>query len=458
MSKEFSREIWPFHIIAGKIYSVIYRSKICEAYLEKLGDNLIILYPEYEKKQILRQYVSYKIMSVLLFVFVGIMLFLVYSFALRGDNSLSELERQNYWGEDEVAQVVAKTDFDESPIDVNISHREISEEEILERIEAEAARLPDLVLGDNKSLDEISYDLNLVTQIPDTQIDVYWELEENDVVREDGSVVLEKMRKEGTLVKFMATLCYENVVTTTEFYGNFVLPDMSDKEIFKLKLKEKIEDINEGTVSDSSLVLPKEVEGVSVEYEKNDNNHSGVVFCLLFVICVPLIFFSEDEKLKKKKSARQNQMLVDYPEIVNKLELYLGAGLTIQGAFEMIAGNYLKDRKNGVKRAAYEEIVYMYREVQGGVSFRNGIEHLSNRCQVQSYRKLCMLLLQNLRKGSNELVGLLRQEAIGAFEERKSIAKRLGEEAGTKMLIPMVIMLGIVLVILVVPAWMSFQL
>ena len=42
---------------------------------------------------------------------------------------------------------------------------------------------------------------------------------------------------------------------------------------------------------------------------------------------------------------------------------------------------------------------------------------------------------------------LLKLESIQAFEERKAQAKRLGEEAGTKLLLPMFLMLAVVLVI-----------
>ena len=44
------------------------------------------------------------------------------------------------------------------------------------------------------------------------------------------------------------------------------------------------------------------------------------------------------------------------------------------------------------------------------------------------------------------------QESQEAFELQKNTAKKSGEEAGTKMLLPMGLLLGIVLVILIVPA------
>ena len=64
-------------------------------------------------------------------------------------------------------------------------------------------------------------------------------------------------------------------------------------------------------------------------------------------------------------------------------------------------------------------------------------------------------LSQNLKKGTRGLTELLSLEAIHAFEERKARARRKGEEAGKKLLAPMVMMLGIVLIIVVVPAFWS---
>ena len=45
-----------------------------------------------------------------------------------------------------------------------------------------------------------------------------------------------------------------------------------------------------------------------------------------------------------------------------------------------------------------------------------------------------------------------------AFEEHKEMARKKGEEGGTKLLIPMIIMLVIVMVIVMAPAMMSFGL
>jgi hypothetical protein len=67
-------------------------------------------------------------------------------------------------------------------------------------------------------------------------------------------------------------------------------------------------------------------------------------------------------------------------------------------------------------------------------------------------------LSQNLRKGGKGISEILRVEAIQSFENRKSTAKRLGEEAGTKLLMPMLGMLAVVLIMVMIPAFLTMQL
>ena len=86
-----------------------------------------------------------------------------------------------------------------------------------------------------------------------------------------------------------------------------------------------------------------------------------------------------------------------------------------------------------------------------------GYENFGRRCDLQIYIRLGALLSQNLRKGTKGLSELLKLESIQAFEERKARAKRLGEEAGTKLLLPMFLMLVVVLIIVIVPAFLTMQ-
>ena len=157
---------------------------------------------------------------------------------------------------------------------------------------------------------------------------------------------------------------------------------------------------------------------------------------------------------------RQAQMQLDYSEIVGKLSLLLGAGMNISSAWEKIAAVYRQKLEQGEteRRFAYEEMLTVLYEIQDGIGELQAYENFGRRCQISAYRRLSALIVQNVRKGARGMQKLLEQEEWEAYEQRKAQAKQAGEEAGTKLLLPMGIMLAIVLAILVIPAGMSLNL
>ena len=108
------------------------------------------------------------------------------------------------------------------------------------------------------------------------------------------------------------------------------------------------------------------------------------------------------------------------------------------------------------KRAAYEELVETYREMEGGMPEIQAYERLGNRCNTPEYKVLSVLLVQNLKKGNQGVLALLERETTAAVEERKRAAKISGEQASTKLLGPMFIQLGLVMALIMIPAFLSF--
>ena len=95
--------------------------------------------------------------------------------------------------------------------------------------------------------------------------------------------------------------------------------------------------------------------------------------------------------------------------------------------------------------------------MKAGVPEREEYQNFGMRCGLHPYLRLSALLEQNLQKGNKSLLSLLQGEQIQAFEERKNQIRKPGEEAGTKLLGPMMLYFLIVLMILLIPAWMSFS-
>ena len=131
--------------------------------------------------------------------------------------------------------------------------------------------------------------------------------------------------------------------------------------------------------------------------------------------------------------------------------------MTMRNIVARLSENYSRKRENGVPQSVvYEELVKSNRELKLGKSEVSVYEDFGRRCTGQQYARLSTLLSQNLRKGNSELLRLLNEESMKAFEDRLDRARKAGEEAGTKLLLPMVLMLLIVMVIIMIPAYMTF--
>ena len=140
----------------------------------------------------------------------------------------------------------------------------------------------------------------------------------------------------------------------------------------------------------------------------------------------------------------------------NKM-LYLGAGLSVRSTFIRLGEEYTKRREEGLsEQGAYEEILLVCRELASGVPEAEAYADFGQRCRSRQYTRLSAILAQNLKKGNQELLSVMQQEAKASFEERQNTARKLGEEAETKLLLPMIMMLAITMLIIIIPAYYSF--
>jgi len=173
---------------------------------------------------------------------------------------------------------------------------------------------------------------------------------------------------------------------------------------------------------------------------------------LLAAILIPL---SEAETRKKQIEKKNRQLKLDYTEIVGNMAVLVGAGMPVKVAWNKISAQYSMKR-NTKTRIGYELLAKGSNEMADGETERNVYLNMAERAGTVEYRRLSRLLIRNLEKGSRALAPLLEHESEAAFVERKRLAMKLGEEASTKMLFPMMIMMCIVMAIVMMPAVSSF--
>lgn len=220
------------------------------------------------------------------------------------------------------------------------------------------------------------------------------------------------------------------------------------------RIYQAVTDCNQEKEREDKYYLPAYLDGEPIVWSHPWDKSGGVlaVLSMIGACCIPL---QKQRDRERKRQERSRQLLLDYPNLLTRLALLLEAGMTVRKAFERIALDYNRKKKEGV-RYAYEELLKTYYEMESGVMEERAYENFGKRCGHPKYRTLATLLVQNLKKGNRQLLDTLEKESAEAFEERKRLARVQGEEAATKLLIPMTLMLVIVLVILIVPACLSF--
>lgn len=358
-------------------------------------------------------------------------------------------------GEDQTHKMKARIGEKEGDMDVPVSGRMYNSEERKKAFQAAGEELETLILGDNKNLDEVRSDLNLITTIPDMDISVTWETDRYDVIDVQGNLKEEELTEEGTVVKLTAVLSYADEKASHEFYIKAYPPLLNDDERIMEDLRNSVVRSDEETATEEYMILPDSVNGETIQWEYGTDQRAAAIL-VIGIGAAGMLIVSEGQRKKEEEKKNARQMQIDYPQIVNKFNLYIRAGMTIRRAWFLIAQDY--ERKNdGKKRKAYEEMIFTMNQMQGGVSEGECYENYGKRCGISCYRKLGTMLSQNLKKGSGGLSQLLEREAQESFEDRKNLAKKLGEEAGTKLMIPMFLMLIIVFAIVIIPAFFSIR-
>ena len=69
----------------------------------------------------------------------------------------------------------------------------------------------------------------------------------------------------------------------------------------------------------------------------------GLTLLTAFVIWIGM-----DQQVHRQAKERQTQLLLDYPDLMWKLAMLLGAGMSMKGAFWRLSGQYQRERKRFV--------------------------------------------------------------------------------------------------------------
>ena len=320
--------------------------------------------------------------------------------------------KRNPWGQRDAVYEFYAEGLEEGAVElaVTVPPRRLSPKEFHQRMPEISEILLSGILGSNVSLDQIRTDLELPEELPGYGIQVEWESERPELLSSMGLLNQEGLRgvdpSRGETFSLMAELsCGEEKELVT--VPVTVLPEeMTQGE----RLAERIDSLALEDMENETVRLMEEFEGVPIT--------------------------------------------AAYPDLVSGFLVLTGAGYSIRQAWKKT----VQDRKQSETlpfSEVYQEMQVTLNQMETGTPEAFAYVRFGKRCGLRCYTRFSGILESSLRTGGSSLRSLLEPEMEEAFKIQADLARRKGEEASTKLLLPMFGMLGIVMVMVTAPAFFS---
>ena len=367
--------------------------------------------------------------------------------------TLEEIERSEKAGKEKTVSLEAEVGEEKKTIQIQILPQEYTDQELLALSEQLWKEVEEKIPGENKSLDKVTESLYFPEEVDGYPFLLRWHTDAPSLLSAEGQIG-EDIPREGSIVEIRLQIVKTGSDFKAErtFFANLYPSEREDA--FWKRLEKSLIGLEKNSRMSQRYILPDHFEGHTIIFRNKKEEKSYLIF-LLAVGASIAVRAGEKREEENGKKRRLQEMELEYADMIARMAMLIGAGMTISGAFKKIAGDYGKRRQER-KKPLYEELLITSREMDSGISEGKAYQNLGNRCHLSCLMRFTALLAQYHKSGSFGLKNALKEETYQALQERKERAKRLGEEAGTKLLLPMTLMLVLVMIIIMIPAFTSF--
>lgn len=327
-----------------------------------------------------------------------------------------------------------------------VGARRLKENEINAYLNETLNKVEASMFREGESSKEVRSGLNIPPFLDKNPVNISFSTDTGEVFLENGDINFELIKeKQNVNLKLKATYERKEVERVVSV---IVYPrTLTEEERVKQKLMERMDETFESGENEI-VYLPSVVYGHKVNSYIPRTEITGSIagFALASLICLFVVF---NENNKRKIKEREEELKNGYTEFVGRFVILLGAGLSISAVWKKLEKGFLSNK------SLSEEIRLTLWETGNGKTEREAYENFAKRIGGTQYAKFVSVINQSLKLGSGQLLTRLEAESEAAMFERRNKAKVMGEVADTKMLMPMMLQLVLIMLIIMVPALMA---
>lgn len=176
----------------------------------------------------------------------------------------------------------------------------------------------------------------------------------------------------------------------------------------------------------------------------------GRVIYMIVMVLLVIPFIALDRDIKMKIEDRRNHIMMDFPSFINKVILLIDSGVSLTRAW----GLACEDNNSS---PLYKEARRVKKRMENGCSFNHALEEFAMQCRVPEVSKFTSLLLQNYKKGGDDLKQSLRIQGTEIWQMRKNVIFRIASRGNTKLLFPMMLIFIGIMILIMTPALLRFK-
>lgn len=354
-----------------------------------------------------------------------------------------ELLRNDAGEEPYDQQITAKIGEEEITMTIEVESRKFTREEAETLLEEAAIELDQILMAENESLSNVTKALEFADTVCEGLVEVEWTEKCLEYFYSDGTLREEAVFSKPLEQTVQAVLkCQE---FTRDYESKIILQpkQISIEQILREEMQEE----------ETKILLPAEYEGKQIFWKKPFDT-TFLYFGILTIISVVFLEIGSRNDRKKEREERASKLEQEYAQIISKFTMLLSAGLSIRNAWERIV---LLSRDHIAEKPVYEEMNLSLRELQKGLPELEVYERFGIRTGLIHYKKLMALFISYKKRGNDHLLEDMNTEMIQAWEEQKRRTRQEGEKIAAKLLFPMMGMLAVVFLMILFPAFLSFQ-
>ncbi len=229
--------------------------------------------------------------------------------------------------------------------------------------------------------------------------------------------------------------------------------EISQEERIAQELRSVVSEFNEDS-SQKKILLPTKLEsGESLSWEQQSSRNTVPIMAACLLV-MAILYKSRFHVLDKKREAEQESVIRQLPEFVNRLVLLLNAGLVLSAAFERSVeeSEMFSDGKEDYFYGRMREI-YVRVKISNG-SMHKELREFARSSGIKEMIRISNIISDNVNKGTG-LTEKLQAESEILWVNRKKNCEQRGRLAETKLTLPLVIFLMVLIVITIAPAMLE---